>query len=107
MTDTATAIADTSVAGSVADYLIQQGGVFGVVIILLVVACAFLWLELRAQRKSHDDAIAAKDAIILNLQEKRIAEGRESILAINSNTAALSNITHAFTMLGFQQQRRD
>lgn len=91
--------ATESVVTSATDFLIGQGGVFGIVIILLVAALVFLWLDMKAERKAHDEAIAAKDSVISGLQEKRIVEARESLSAITSNTSALSNLTQVFTLL--------
>ena len=99
-----TAIADTSVATSVTDYLIQQGGVFGIVIILMLAVLWLMWRKLEDKDKTHAEVIAAKDAIILNLQDKRVMEARESISAINSNTTALSNLTNVFTLLSSQKR---
>jgi hypothetical protein len=70
-------------------------GVAGAICVALVYAIIHLRGELRDERAAHKVEIAAKDALINELQEKRIIEGRVTIDAMNATRASLDAFLRA------------
>lgn len=80
---------------SVTEYLIQNGGIYGVIILGLAFVIFVLWRD----NKAKETQLQAKETIIQSLQEKRVTEAREVLTAINANTSAIGNMHQVFTSL--------
>jgi hypothetical protein len=72
----------------------------GVVILCLVAVILHLRKEYREDRKICDDKFAALQAKNEEIQEKRIAEGRESLNALNNTTNVLDDVLKALQARG-------
>lgn len=55
-------------------YLSQ--GVLGITCVVLSLVVLKLWAEIKAERAAHKIEVAAKDALINDLQDERLAEAR-------------------------------
>lgn len=69
------------------DFLIKQGWV-GFVILGLIFALVAIWREWKAAVASNKEL----QEEISSLQEKRIAESRESVQTVAANTASLNGL---------------
>lgn len=61
-----------------------EKGILGAIIVVLALVIVVLWRT-----------IEARNATILQLQEKRIEEGRVTVTALNSNTVTLEGLKDA------------
>lgn len=67
-----------------------SNGVLGVAVIGLVYFILMLRAELKDVRTNHKVEIAAKDALILELQEKRLVESQQGYQIASSVTSTLN-----------------
>lgn len=77
-------------------FLVGQG-ILGIIVIGLGTVVAKLWAELKAERAVHKVEIAAKDALIKELQEQRLAEalaGREVQRSVQTSLDAFLAAIH-------------
>lgn len=74
-----------------ADALLKQG-LSGLIIIGMALV---IWWLLKDNRSLRQEANVARQEISV-LQEKRIAETRETLIALNNNTSALTTLSQAF-----------
>lgn len=70
----------------IVEWLLAQGW-SGIIILALGAVVFYLMRELRTARRENAD-----------LQEKRIAEGRESLTTVAANTSALQNLTQVISL---------
>lgn len=83
-------------------------GISGIIIVALVYFIMTLRGELRDERAAHKVELAAKDALILKLQEERLEEARGVIQLAKSTQVTLEGVQTAVETLidGLQQTRR-
>jgi len=67
--------------GAITEALFEKG-VLGIVVIMLLTAVVYLYKQVNEKQKEKDE-----------LQEKRIAESRESVKAIEQNTNTIETLT--------------
>lgn len=82
------------ISESVSSIFLSQG-LLGAVCIALVYFILMLRAELRDVRAAHKTELAAKDALVNDLQEKRLAEARTGFDIARANTAALDSFLQA------------
>lgn len=73
--------------------VLYQYGAIGVFCFLLICSVAWLVKELKEQIKLYNAAQRERAVEYNALQEKRIEEQKQNILALHDNTAALNNLT--------------
>lgn len=70
-------------------------GLLGTLCVILFYIAWFMWRTREKDRQQHDIVIAAKDALILELYEKRIDEGKVLIGVVQKNDMVMETFSRS------------
>lgn len=73
---------------TIVSFFLNQG-VTGVLTVVLSWLAFYIWRQRESDRKEHKAEIASKDALIMQLYEKRIEDGKMLSAVLQSNDKAL------------------
>jgi hypothetical protein len=72
------------------DYLLSQGGFLGAGLVISMIVIGFLYREGRAREVASSKEREAWSKALQDVNDKRLAENREAITALDRNSAILS-----------------